>query len=59
VPRAGRWRIVLDTSDGRFAGWQADPPAEVVTESVPWHGFDHSIVLDLWPLAVVWLTADL
>ena len=56
VPRPGRWRVALDSSDTRFAGWRTSPPSEVVAEAVPWHGLDQSVVLDLWPLSVVWLT---
>ena len=55
VPRPGRWDVVLDTSDARFAGWRQEPVEGVDAEPVPWHGLDHSVVLDLYPLSVLWL----
>jgi 1,4-alpha-glucan branching enzyme len=58
VPRDGRWRELLDTSRTEFGGWSHRPSGgEVWAEPIPWHGFDHSVALDLEPLSVLWLGA--
>jgi len=55
VPRPGRWRVALDTADVRFAGWRQEESTEIGADPVPWHGLEDSVVLDLFPLSVVWL----
>ncbi len=55
LPRAGRWQVALDSSDARFGGWRAHPLAEYYTAPDPWQGHDQSVVMDLYPLSVVWL----
>jgi 1,4-alpha-glucan branching enzyme len=54
LPFAGRWEVLLDTDASAFGGSDADV-GHPITEPVPWHGFEHSAVITLPPLAVVWL----
>jgi 1,4-alpha-glucan branching enzyme len=57
APSAGEWTRVLDTSWPRFGGHgPADGPDAQTAEVVPWHGMDQSVVIDLQPLSVTWLT---
>ena len=56
VPRPGRWAPVLDTSASAFGGDGPERPDEKGTDPIAWHGLDQSLVLDLPPLTVVWLT---
>jgi 1,4-alpha-glucan branching enzyme len=54
LPRAGRWVTVLNT-DAAELGGSGVGLDEVVAGDEPWHGLDHSAVLDLPPLGVLWL----
>jgi 1,4-alpha-glucan branching enzyme len=47
VPKPGRWEVVLDTTLANGGGRTAEP--------TPWHGFDHSLTIDLPSLSVVWM----
>jgi len=47
VPRAGAWRVVLDTSMANGG--------ERMTQPQSWHGRDQSLLVDLASLSVVWL----
>ncbi len=59
MPRAGRWREVVDTSRVEYGGWKHWPGrAELWTEPIGWHGHDQSVALELEPLSVVWLAFD-
>ena len=54
VPRAGAWRAALTTDDTRFGGhggWR-EP---VLTDPIPWHGRDQSVVVTLPARSVTWL----
>jgi 1,4-alpha-glucan branching enzyme len=53
LPVAGRWRQLLNTDAGEFAG-SGVGLGDVWTDDTPWHGCDQSAVLTLPPLAVVW-----
>jgi 1,4-alpha-glucan branching enzyme len=57
APHAGEWRVLIDTDDWRFggSGFRGEANSFVATSVVPWQGQPASIVLDLPPLAVVWL----
>jgi 1,4-alpha-glucan branching enzyme len=56
LPLAGAWRVVLDTDAARFGGSGFRGTASAVAaEDVPWHGLPASAVVDLPPLAVLWL----
>jgi 1,4-alpha-glucan branching enzyme len=60
VPQAGVWKEVLNTDQacyggsgvGNTLGWGG---AGAVSEPVPWQGHDHSVLLNLPPLGVLWL----
>jgi 1,4-alpha-glucan branching enzyme len=47
LPRQGAWEAVLDTTLANGG--------ERYTEPTCWHGFDHSLTIDLPSLGVVWL----
>jgi len=57
VPTAGEYREILNTDSAYFAGGNIGNAGAVHAEWIPRHGFDHSIVLRLPPLAVLWLSA--
>jgi 1,4-alpha-glucan branching enzyme len=57
LARPGRWRAALTTDDERFGGhggW--DQPVEA--EPVPWQGCDHSAVVTMPQLSVLYLVPD-
>jgi 1,4-alpha-glucan branching enzyme len=54
VPAPGVWETLLATDDRRYGG-SGVVPGRLVTEPVPWHGFEQSVTFTLPPLAVVWL----
>ena len=58
APRAGRWKILLNSDAWEFAGsqWEVLPHAE--TEAVAWHGFPDSFVLQLPPLGCLILARE-
>ena len=60
VPWAGRWQVLLDTDSpafggSGFAGFELGGPTEHEAGPTPWQGQPCSLVLDVPPLAVVWL----
>nr|WP_321268879.1 1,4-alpha-glucan branching protein GlgB [uncultured Tolumonas sp.] len=56
VPEAGRYQIVLNTDSGEYWGGDYFVGADVFhTEAIASHGKDHSIVLNLPPLASVFI----
>ena len=55
LPQPGRWRRLLDTQDPAFGGWGGRDAVEMASDPVVWHGRDHSLVVDLSALSVVWL----
>jgi 1,4-alpha-glucan branching enzyme len=55
LPRGGRWVEVLNTDAPDFGGSGVANP-ELHGEDIPWNDLEHSVVLTLPPLAVVWLT---
>jgi 1,4-alpha-glucan branching enzyme len=58
VPAAGRYALRLDTDALRFGGSGHSPVEAAEAEPVPWHGFGHSLSLELPPLAaLVWTPA--
>jgi 1,4-alpha-glucan branching enzyme len=58
VDRPGGYRKVLDTDAGRFGGSDYRAAGEWMADSQPWHGFPHSLRLDLPPLAAVFLSVQ-
>jgi 1,4-alpha-glucan branching enzyme len=57
VDRPGPYRKILDTDSGRFGGSDYAPEERQNAEDEPWHGFAHSLRLELPPLAAVFLRA--
>ena len=55
VPVAGEYREILNTDSELFGGGNLGNAGAVTSEAVSRHGFDHSLVLRLPPLAVLWL----
>jgi 1,4-alpha-glucan branching enzyme len=55
LPRAGRWREVLNTDATFFGGSGMGNAGEVIATSTPWHGLPASADLTLPPLSVIWL----
>ncbi len=55
LPLGGPWEVLLNTDATCFAGSGTDVGPVLEAEARPWHGEDHSVVLTLPPLGVVWL----
>ncbi len=55
LPAGGSWEVLLNTDATVFAGSGTDVGPVLETEALSWHGEDHSVVLTLPPLGVVWL----
>ncbi|MGH2820054.1 MAG: alpha amylase C-terminal domain-containing protein, partial [Actinomycetota bacterium] len=55
LPKQGRYQEVLNTDAANYGGSNAGNQGAVVSEPAPWHGLDHSALVTLPPLAVVWL----
>lgn len=59
LPWAGTWRLVVDTDAPVFggSGYRGDVIELPAAEDGPWQGQGSSLVVDLPPLAVLWLAA--
>jgi 1,4-alpha-glucan branching enzyme len=55
LPAGGSWEVLLNTDAAVFAGSGTDVGPVLEAEALSWHGEDHSVVLTLPPLGVVWL----
>lgn len=55
LPAGGSYEEILNTDAAIYGGSNVGNLGSIVAEPVPWHGLDHSAVLTLPPLAVVWL----
>ncbi len=55
LPSAGAWDEVLNTDAEAYGGSGVDN-GTVHSEDVPWQGREHSAVVTLPPLAVIWFT---
>ncbi|GCD77114.1 1,4-alpha-glucan branching enzyme GlgB [Thermaurantimonas aggregans] len=54
VPSFGNWKLILNTDDTKYGGsGMLKNGIKVKSDSTPWHGREHSIAVDLPPLAVV------
>ncbi len=53
VPHPGHWREMLNSNAGIYGGTDAGNFFGCMTEAVPHHGFDQSLLVDLPPLAMV------
>jgi 1,4-alpha-glucan branching enzyme len=57
VDRPGAYRALLDTDAARFGGSGYGRREQWMADTGPWHGFPHSLRLDLPPLAAILLSA--
>jgi 1,4-alpha-glucan branching enzyme len=55
LPRPGRYEEILNTDANDYGGSGVGNLGSVLAETTPWHGLDHSAMLTLPPLGVVWL----
>ena len=55
VPRGGAWQVVLNSDDTRYWGSGAGSTGTVWSDAAPMHGSEHSLLLDLPPLGVLYL----
>ncbi len=58
APRAGPWRVILDSDDRRFGGSSYRKIDRAGTEKVEWHGRPDSFVMTLPPLAAIFLKCE-
>jgi 1,4-alpha-glucan branching enzyme len=58
LPRAGRWRELLNTDSTFYGGSDVGNLGEIEPEPIPWHGQNFSAEITLPPLAAVWLVPD-
>jgi 1,4-alpha-glucan branching enzyme len=55
LPKAGRFEEILNTDADPYGGTNTGNMGVVEAKPVPWHGLNHSAMLTLPPLGVVWL----
>ncbi|PTV99577.1 1,4-alpha-glucan branching enzyme [Halanaerobium saccharolyticum] len=55
VPGPGEYELLLNSDQKVFGGSDYETAARVKTEEIPYHGFDHSISINLPPLAGIYL----
>jgi 1,4-alpha-glucan branching enzyme len=55
LPSGGEWEVLLDSDAPEYGGSGVDVGGVLVSEDLPWHAMEHSAVLTLPPLGVVWL----
>ncbi|CAN5335486.1 1,4-alpha-glucan branching protein GlgB [soil metagenome] len=55
LPTKGTWRELLNSDAKAYGGSDVGNGGSVKAEATPWHGFDHSAVVTLPPLGVLWL----
>ncbi|GAA4413027.1 1,4-alpha-glucan branching protein GlgB [Actinokineospora soli] len=58
LPRAGRWREVLNTDAPEYGGSGVGNLGGVVAQEIGWHGRPASALVDLPPQGVVWLVPE-
>jgi 1,4-alpha-glucan branching enzyme len=58
LPRAGRWRELLNTDADVYGGGNLGNMGAIVAEHHPWHGMTASAMVFLPPLATLWLVPD-
>jgi 1,4-alpha-glucan branching enzyme len=58
LPRAGRWREVLNTDAETYGGSGVGNMGSVEAEPLPWHSQAMSAALTLPPLGVIWLAPE-
>ncbi len=57
VPDKGKYSVILNTDAAAFGGKSANTAQSFQSEHTESHGFEHSIVLEIPPLSVLWLKA--
>jgi 1,4-alpha-glucan branching enzyme len=57
VPSAGRYREILNTDSSEYGGANIGNMGGVEAAGIPAHGFEHSIAIEMPPLAVIWFAA--
>ena len=58
LPRAGRWRELVNTDGYEYGGSGVGNLGEVEAVAEPWHSQPASAVLTLPPLGVLWLAPE-
>ncbi len=58
LPRAGRWRELVNTDADAYGGSGVGNMGVVMAEEKPWHGQPASALLQLPPSGVLWLTPE-
>jgi len=58
LPRAGRWREVLNSDAVSYGGSGVGNLGHIVAVPEPWHGQPASATITLPPLGVLWLTPE-
>jgi len=58
LPRAGRWREVLNTDAVSYGGSGVGNLGVIEAVPAPWHGKPASATITLPPLGVLWLTPE-
>ena len=58
LPRAGRWRELVNTDSELYGGWGVGNLGGVTAEEKPWHDQPCSAEVTLPPLGVVWLVPE-
>jgi 1,4-alpha-glucan branching enzyme len=58
LPRAGRWREILNTDATVYGGTGTGNYGGVEAAAVPWHARPASARITLPPLGVLWLTPE-
>ena len=55
LPRAGRWREILNTDSAHYGGSNVGNAGEVVARATPCHGYPYSAKITVPPLGTLWL----
>ena len=55
LPAAGTYRVLLNTDAARYGGGDANTFETLEAEARPWHAQAYSALIDLPPLATIWL----
>jgi 1,4-alpha-glucan branching enzyme len=58
VPRAGFYREILNTDAEAYGGGNVGNTGALSSEPIPWQGREHSIQIELPPLAIVGFIAE-
>ena len=58
LPRAGRWREVLNSDSELYGGGNVGNFGSIETDALPWGGQPVSAALTLPPLGAIWLVPD-